>query len=139
MIPHEKYLRVKSLLGSGHSQRNVAELVGVSRETVRKIKGEDVERREALADGIEYFEFGSREYGRCPICGGRVKMPCLRCQLVGVVCVAGVCGPIAENLSFRSTFRLNATERHLEGFPAIWLLGQYWRFSEDRQNGTPDS
>ena len=83
MLPPGKVKQIERLLIEGLSQRKVAVRVGVSRNTVqvifqgkRKFKQED--------DRIIYFNYFTQITKRCPICGVKVKLPCLKCQLAEI-------------------------------------------------------
>ena len=83
MLLPGKVKEIEKLLIEGLSQRKVAVRVGVSRNTVqvilqgkRKFKQED--------DRIIYFDYFTQITKRCPICGAKVKLPCLKCQLAEI-------------------------------------------------------
>jgi len=75
--------RIRQLLREdGLSQRQIARQLGVSRGTVNAIargKRPDYEARRRPRPGDIVPPSGP--YVRCPICGARVQMPCLACQI----------------------------------------------------------
>jgi hypothetical protein len=71
---------IERLLAAGHSRRDVARIVGVSRNTVNRIAAG---RRPEILDPIE-TELSSlprKRPKRCTICGGMVYMPCKLCRM----------------------------------------------------------
>jgi len=77
MLRHEQVEKVKQLLATNISQREVSRITGVSRDSVRRIfKGQwqlTAMRLESLG--------GRARIGRCRECGALVQLPCLACQL----------------------------------------------------------
>ena len=83
MIASVAVEEIKQLLRDGSlSQRKIARRTGVSRGTVNAIalgtrKDGRPQRRK---EGGEFVP-PSGPFVRCPLCGGRVQMPCLLCRV----------------------------------------------------------
>lgn len=81
MLPPEKVREIQGLLTQGAlSQRAISRATGASRATIAAIAAgtrPDYEsRRRPLA-----FEPPVGPIARCPTCGGKVRTPCLACQI----------------------------------------------------------
>lgn len=74
---------IERLLAEGRlSQRKIASLTGVSRGTVGAIaSGQRVLQSPAPSALAEESFAPDAPIARCPICGAKVRMPCLACQL----------------------------------------------------------
>jgi hypothetical protein len=74
---------IRRLLRRGDlSQRKIAERLGVSRGTVNAIAlGRRLERSARRGQEDDGFIAPTGLHVRCPGCGGKVQMPCLRCHL----------------------------------------------------------
>ena len=80
MLSQKRYDEIQRWLGVGLSQRRVAALAGVSRDTVSAIA---LGRRRRREDDEEDPE-GAACKGlriRCPGCGGLVSVPCRLCRV----------------------------------------------------------
>ncbi len=75
-IPAAKRALVERLRDRGLSLRQIVEATGVSRSTVARICQEQSEAGERLA-----LPDATRPLGRCPRCGGLVRLPCYACAL----------------------------------------------------------
>lgn len=80
MLSEEKVAEIEQWLSTGLSQRKVALRTGVSRAVIQRItRGKRPKKRApSPPDVIE----PTGEYRRCGGCGGKVMMPCVRCQVV---------------------------------------------------------
>jgi len=77
MLRHEQVEKVKQLLATNISQREISRITGVSRDSVRRIfKGQ----WQLTAMRIESLG-GRPRIGRCRECGALVQLPCLACEL----------------------------------------------------------
>jgi hypothetical protein len=77
MIDREKISQIEQLLATGHSQRKIARLAGVSRNTVATV-----------ADRLSHAQTAAEEAlspTRCPNCGGMVYLPCRLCSVRAVM------------------------------------------------------
>ena len=83
MIAPEVVDQIKRLLAEGNlSQRRIARQVGVSRGTVHAIaRGKRSDDRTRKQKQEEEFLSPRGPWGRCPMCGGMVQMPCLACRV----------------------------------------------------------
>jgi len=81
MIRFEKYAHIVTLLNQGYSNRLVARMAGVSRGTVDRIFNGTFPTERLHSDKIVYFNYFAHTYTRCPKCGVKVKVPCLKCEL----------------------------------------------------------
>ena len=80
MLSGWKIVQIERMLREdGLSQRETARRCGVSRGTVRSVALGQRCRRPPKPDG---FQDPDREPQRCPECGGRVRMPCLGCEVL---------------------------------------------------------
>ena len=79
MIAPKIIAEIRRLLAEKmHAQREIAQLTGVSRGTVRAIsRGRRTDR---VRLGEEELERPAGPPRRCPGCGGKVYMPCLLCR-----------------------------------------------------------
>ena len=77
MIQNHKIEYVQTLLRKNYlGYREIAKLVGVSRGTVGKIASGQL----TVSTSV-YSLKQSKDFERCPECGGRVLMPCRACDL----------------------------------------------------------
>ena len=81
MLKRKRLELVVGLLAGGLSYRKVMRLTGVSRGTIAKIKHGLLGESEREDDRIAYFDYCAQIYARCPVCGVKVKVPCLKCEL----------------------------------------------------------
>ncbi len=94
MLSEKTVKKIQNLLGKEQfSQRKVAKLCGVSRSAVLRVlrqskrevgpttrkKVQPTRHADIVNSGEITLPHG--EYQRCPICGGKVQMPCLACHL----------------------------------------------------------
>lgn len=81
MIATETETQIVELLAAGESWRVIAHEAGASRGTVQAIA--TGRRPKFLARQRKPIRIvsRSRDYTRCPGCGGKVKMPCLACDM----------------------------------------------------------
>lgn len=83
MIAQQVVEHIRELLRQDRlSQREIARQLGVSRGTVNAIargKRPDYEAQRKPRPGAIVPPSGP--YVRCPVCGARVQMPCLACQI----------------------------------------------------------
>lgn len=78
MLEWNQVETVQRMLANDISQREIARLTGISRDTIRRIfKGEWQPRPEPVAAPFVL----THSVGRCPTCGGRVRLPCLACRI----------------------------------------------------------
>ncbi len=79
MLPSSTVAELKRLLARADlSQRKIARRTGVSRSTVGRIAGG--KRKERVPKTKEPWEIAATgKIGRCPVCGAKVKLPCLYC------------------------------------------------------------
>ena len=79
MLPREKVAEVQYLLSLGNlSQRKISIMTGVSRVVVHRIAtGKRKDRPERVKEPWE-VDWGTKSE-RCPVCGARVKLPCMAC------------------------------------------------------------
>ncbi|MCL2305228.1 MAG: helix-turn-helix domain-containing protein [Planctomycetaceae bacterium] len=78
MLESQKFLEVIRLLRERkHSQRKIAQMMGVSRGTVSAIaRGK---QRRDFTENVKIHPKGP--WVRCPKCGGKTQMPCTACYL----------------------------------------------------------
>jgi len=106
--------RVRQLYATGRwSKTAIATMCGISRTSVRRIV--DCEGKVNQPGAVQSPNTGQRckplavtspdmrrRTVRCPGCGGRVKLPCVRCQLVALGATKGdgrrVVGPLGLDL-----------------------------------------
>ena len=82
MIRLDQYEQAVKLLREGNSYRKVARITRLSDTTVLKIKTGKYKTFRKLDDGrIAYFDYSTEIITRCPGCGGKVRVPCLKCEL----------------------------------------------------------
>lgn len=82
MLDVDQVEKVRELLASGRfSQRAISRLTGVSRVVVHRIA--TGKRKDRVARPREPWEhdWNGRPFERCPLCGARVRLPCLACIL----------------------------------------------------------
>lgn len=81
MLEDSVIKQIQMLVQQGHlSQRKIAKQLGVSRGTVQAVaNGKRIERSGHPASATWIAPSGQPQ--RSPLCGGRVRMPCLACQL----------------------------------------------------------
>ena len=80
MLPNERVKEVMQLLDTGrHSQRQIAKITGVSRIVIYRIaKGKRKLRQKTENTAWDEDRY-KRPFERCPVCGGRVQLPCIAC------------------------------------------------------------
>ena len=82
MISELLVAEIRRLLAAGHAQREVARMVGVSRNTVSTIAvGERPDR--AAARETDLSSMPRTRARRCTTCGGMVFPPCKLCRMRG--------------------------------------------------------
>jgi hypothetical protein len=71
---------IRRLLAAGHSHRDIARTVGVSRNTVNRIAAR---KRPDMVDPVEnaLSSLPRRRPKRCATCGGMVYQPCKLCRM----------------------------------------------------------
>ena len=81
MLKDSVIKQIQMLVQQGHlSQRKIAKLLGVSRGTVQAVaNGKRTEHDDKPSS--KFWTIPTGQPQRCPLCGGRVRMPCLACQL----------------------------------------------------------
>lgn len=71
-----------------YTRREIASLVGVSRVSVDRIVLGDTEvrrrGRKPVPKAPEPIAYPEGPVVKCPTCGGKVKSPCLKCQLAAM-------------------------------------------------------
>jgi hypothetical protein len=82
MISESLVAEIRRLLAAGHTQRDVARMVGVARNTVSTIAaGERPDR--AAARETDLSSMPRTKARRCTTCGGMVYPPCKLCKVRG--------------------------------------------------------
>lgn len=83
MIDNAIIRKIQILVKQGRmSQRQIAKHTGVSRGTVQAVaNGQRTEYSHSTSKSAVTWVVPSGQPERCPQCGGRVRMPCLACQI----------------------------------------------------------
>jgi hypothetical protein len=77
MIPAATVERIKRLHAAKVSVREIQRMTGVSRNTIDKILSGKYDSSPISL----HAKVMSGKFGRCPTCGGLVKLPCYSCWL----------------------------------------------------------
>ena len=100
MLTREKVERVRELLATEMSQREISRITGVSRDAVRRIFKGRWQEMPSPQPMPHSTQLRGRRIGRCPECGARVLMPCIACRVLPVVAAEGtVLSKLAERTS----------------------------------------
>ena len=109
MLKEKQVCEVKELLAEGKlSQRAISRITGVSRVVIHRIAaGKRKDRIERVKEAWEE-DWTGRPYERCPICGAKVRLPCLACIIRTL--------SEKQNVAYRNmpglVFGLDLEERH---------------------------
>jgi len=80
MLSDERIKEVMRLLDAGkHSQRKIAKITGISRIVIHRIASGKRKLRPVTKNATWDEDRYKRPFERCPICGGRVQLPCIAC------------------------------------------------------------
>ena len=77
-ITNETWENIQKRLAAGQSIRVISDATGISRKIVAEIK---YGKRQYDRPENTQITQPRGKYASCPICGAKVKMPCLRCQV----------------------------------------------------------
>ena len=97
MLSNEQIKEVMRLLETGqHSRRQIAKIIGTSRIMVYRIERGKKRLQPTIKKEREDEDRHKRPFERCPVCGGRVQLPCIAC--------------VVSKLDKVKTFRCNKPE-----------------------------
>lgn len=118
MIENSVILKIQELLSTGkYSQREIGRRLGVSNTTVSHVFQA---KRKTYTDASEYrVEEPEGPVVRCPVCGGKTRLPCVYCRVTELLKAYPKTPARAEQKSGAAEFRIELAGEHLARYEKI--------------------
>ena len=122
MLSNEQIKEVRQLLDAGqHSRRQIAKMIGVSRIMIYRIERGKRRINPAVKNPAWDEDRHQRPFERCPVCGGKVQLPCIACI------VRRLEKPAARQWEHLEAVELALEDEHRKRYIKI----KEWRESQD--------